>query len=70
MAARSDKPGAEEDLASAAFADHVETISREYRMKLQRKAATMREAVLNGETEDDRVLAVAEALERLAGNKT
>ena len=69
MVARSDKPDAEEELASAAFADRVETISEEYRMKLQRKAATMREAVLNGETDDDRVLAVAEALEQLAGNK-
>ncbi len=70
MAARPDKPIADEDFVSAAFADRVEATSEEYRMQLLRAAATMRQAVLNGETEDDRVLALAEALERLAGNKT
>lgn len=50
------------------FERRVETASHEYRMKLHDKAVRMRAAVSGGETADPRVLAVAEALERLAGN--
>ena len=45
---------------AAAFEQRVETASQEYRKRLQEKAATMRAAVLDGETADERVLAVAE----------
>jgi hypothetical protein len=54
---------------SAVLADSVMTASCEYRSMLQEKAAAMRAAVTSGETEDARVLAVAETLERLAANE-
>jgi hypothetical protein len=38
----------------------------DYRLRLQHKAAAIREAVRNGETDDGFVLAVAETLERMA----
>lgn len=68
MVARPLQTISDRNLTAMAFANRVEMTSQEYRMRLQRKAATMRAAVLDGETADGRVLAVAEALERLAGN--
>lgn len=53
----------------AAVALRVDAASQDYRTRLYEKAGTMRAAVLDGETTDARVLAVAEALERLAGNE-
>ncbi len=54
---------------TALVARRVQEASLKYRMRLQMKVATMRAAVTEGETADPRVLAVAEALERLAGNE-
>lgn len=52
----------------ASSGERVDTASQQYRKRLQEKAAKMRAAVLAGETDDEHVLAVAEALERLAAD--
>ena len=62
--------GSEETVANTTVLElRVVTASREYKSKLQQKAAAMRAAVQGGETDDERVLIVAEALERLAENE-
>lgn len=56
----------DEDPVEARDEGRAEMSSDDYRMTLQRKAAAIREAVRNGETDDGFVLAVAETLERMA----
>lgn len=64
------KGGNSADSEAGEYVQRVEAASQEYRIRLQEKAANMRAAVLEGETSDERVLEVAEELERLAGNET
>lgn len=54
--------------AQAMLRQHIAVTSELYRMRLQEKADSIRAAVLSGETSDLRVLALADTLDRLAGN--
>ena len=69
MASR--RPDGDEKMMTPAeqLEQRFESASQDYRKRLLQKAATMRAAVEDGETADERVLAVIELLERLAGNE-